>query len=30
MNEIDHFKAFVLYGGDVTTDVDRLYVKRIH
>jgi hypothetical protein len=29
MNEIDHFKVFVLY-GDVAADVDHLYVKRIH
>jgi hypothetical protein len=30
MNEIDHFKVFVLCSDDVTTDVDHLYVKRIH
>jgi hypothetical protein len=30
MNEIDHFKIFVLCSSDVATDVDHLYVKRIH
>jgi hypothetical protein len=30
MNEIDHFKAFVLCSGDVVADVDHLLVKRIH
>jgi hypothetical protein len=30
MNEIDHFKVFVLCHGDVTLDVDHLHVKRIH
>jgi hypothetical protein len=30
MNEIDHFKFFVLCSGDVAADVDRLYVKRIY
>jgi hypothetical protein len=30
MNEIDHFKKFVLCSGDVTADVDHLHVKRIH
>jgi hypothetical protein len=29
MNEIDHFKFFVFYSGDVTTNIDHLYVKRI-
>jgi hypothetical protein len=29
MNEIDHFKVFVLYSGDVAADVDHLHVKRI-
>jgi hypothetical protein len=29
MNEIDHFKIFVLCSGDVVPDVDHLYVKRI-
>jgi hypothetical protein len=30
MNEMGHFKNFVLYSGDVTVDVDYLYIKRIH
>jgi hypothetical protein len=30
MNEIAHFKGFVLCSGDVATDVDHLHVKRIH
>jgi hypothetical protein len=30
MNEINHFKVYVLYSDDVTTDVDHLHVKRIH
>jgi hypothetical protein len=30
MNEIDHFKKFILYSGDVTADVDHLPVNRIH
>jgi hypothetical protein len=30
MNEIDHFNIFVLYSGDVMTDVDHLHVKRIY
>jgi hypothetical protein len=30
MNEIAHFKVFVLYSGDVAADVDHLLVKRIH
>jgi hypothetical protein len=30
MDEIDHFKVFVLYSGDVAGDVDYLHVKRIH
>jgi hypothetical protein len=29
MNEIDHFKVFILYSGDVAA-VDHLYIKRIH
>jgi hypothetical protein len=29
MNEINHFKVFVLYSDDVTADVDHLHVKRI-
>jgi hypothetical protein len=30
MNEINHFKAFILCSGDVVADVYYLYVKRIH
>jgi hypothetical protein len=30
MNEIDHFKIFVLYSGDVAADVDYLHVKKFH
>jgi hypothetical protein len=30
MNEIDHFKIFILYSDDVAADVDDLHVKRIH
>jgi hypothetical protein len=30
MNEIDHFKAFVLCCGDVVADVDHLHIKKIH
>jgi hypothetical protein len=30
MNEIDHFKIFVLCSGDVAADVDHLHVKRIY
>jgi hypothetical protein len=30
MNEIDHFKVFILYSGDVAADVDYLYVKKFH
>jgi hypothetical protein len=30
MNEIDHFKIFILCSGDVAADVDHLHVKRIH
>jgi hypothetical protein len=30
MNEIDYFKKIILYSGDVTADIDNLYVKRIH
>jgi hypothetical protein len=29
MNVIDHFKVFVLCNGDVTADVNHIYVKRI-
>jgi hypothetical protein len=30
MNEIDHFKDFVLCSGDVAVDMNHLHVKRIH
>jgi hypothetical protein len=30
MNEIDHFKIFILCCGDVVADVDHLHVNRIH
>jgi hypothetical protein len=30
MNEIDHFKVFILYSDDVTADMNHLYVKRIY
>jgi hypothetical protein len=30
MSEINHFKGFVLYSGDVATDMDHLNIKRIH
>jgi hypothetical protein len=30
MGEINHFKFLVLCCGDVTANVDHLYVKRIH
>jgi hypothetical protein len=30
MSEINHFKYFILCSGDVTVDIDHLYVKRIH
>jgi hypothetical protein len=30
MNEIDYFKVFILYSGDMAADVDDLHVKRIH
>jgi hypothetical protein len=29
MNEIDHFKAYVFYSGDVITDMDHLHVRKI-
>jgi hypothetical protein len=29
MNEIDYFKVFILYSGDVTIDVNHLHIKRI-
>jgi hypothetical protein len=30
MNEIDHFKVFVLCSDDVTANMDHLHVKRIY
>jgi hypothetical protein len=30
MSEINHFKVFILYSGDVAADVDHLNVKKIH
>jgi hypothetical protein len=30
MSEIHHFKFFILYNGDVITDVDHLHVNTIH
>jgi hypothetical protein len=30
MNKIDHFKCFIFYSGDVTTDTNHLHVKRIY
>jgi hypothetical protein len=30
MNEIDHFKVFILCNSDVTADIDHLHVKIIH
>jgi hypothetical protein len=30
MNEIDHFKVFILCIGDMVADVDHLHVKRIY
>jgi hypothetical protein len=30
MNEIAHFKIFVLYNDDVAADMEYLHVKRIH
>jgi hypothetical protein len=30
MNEINHFKNFILCSDDVTADVDHSQVKRIH
>jgi hypothetical protein len=28
MNEIDHFKNFVLYSDDVTSDIDHLHMSK--
>jgi hypothetical protein len=30
MNEINHFKVFVLCSDDATANMDHLHVKRIH
>jgi hypothetical protein len=30
MNEINHFKVFVLYSGNVAANVDYLHIKRIY
>jgi hypothetical protein len=30
MNEIDHFKVFILCNSDMAADVNHLHVKRIH
>jgi hypothetical protein len=30
MSEINHFKRFVLYSGDMIADVNHLHIKRIH
>jgi hypothetical protein len=30
MNEIDHFKFFILYNGNMIVDVDHLHVKIIY
>jgi hypothetical protein len=30
MNEFDYFKVFILYSGNVATNIDHLYIKRIH
>jgi hypothetical protein len=30
MNEIDHFKNFILYSGDVTTGMNQFHTKRIY
>jgi hypothetical protein len=30
MNEIDHFKPFLLCNNDVASDMDHMYIKRIH
>jgi hypothetical protein len=29
MNDIDHFKAFVLYSSDVAADMNHLHIKKI-
>jgi hypothetical protein len=30
MSEINHVKKIILCSGDMTADVDKLHVKRIH
>jgi hypothetical protein len=30
MNEIDHFKKFVLCNDDVTANINHLHIKRIY
>jgi hypothetical protein len=30
MNEIDHFKKFVLCNDDVTSNINHLHIKRIY
>jgi hypothetical protein len=30
MGKINHFKVFIICSDDMTTDVEHLYVKRIH
>jgi hypothetical protein len=30
MSEINYFKIFILYSGDVAADMDHLHIKRIH
>jgi hypothetical protein len=30
MNEIYYFKIFILYSGDVITDINHLHIKRIY
>jgi hypothetical protein len=30
MNDINYFKVFVLYSGDMTADANYLHIKRIH
>jgi hypothetical protein len=29
MNEIDHFKVFILCSGDMTSDMDYLYIEKL-
>jgi hypothetical protein len=30
MNEIDYFKKYIFYNGDVAGDIDYLHIKRIY